>query len=81
MSTARIRTAMLEQVQEMRKINELTKLPVGERPIPIRTANKMNCGNCGFAELCATELETGKEATLMRKTSFKPNSYGYKDLT
>lgn len=76
---ARIRNSMLEQIQEMRKINELEKLPLDQRPLAVRTVNKMNCDHCGFAELCAMDLE-GRDTTFMKKVGFSPNTYGYKDL-
>ena len=79
-SDARIRHSMLEQVQEMRKINELEQMRPEDRPIAVRTVNKMNCAHCGFVELCAQELETGEKATMMRKIAFRPNTYGYKEL-
>lgn len=75
----RIRTSLLEQIQEMRKIDELERMPLAQRPIPVRTVNKMNCDHCGFAELCAMELE-GRDTAFMRKLNFKLNTYGYKDL-
>jgi hypothetical protein len=78
---ARIRHSMLEQVQEMRKIQALKDMPESERPILVRTVNKMNCAHCGFVELCRQELETGKVALFMRRTQFEPNTYGYKELT
>ena len=76
---ARIRHSLLEQIQEMRKIDSLEKMPANERPIPVRTVNKMNCDHCGFAELCAMDLE-GRDTTFMKKVGFRPNTYGYKDL-
>lgn len=80
MPEARIRHSMLEQVQEMRKIDALEKMPESERPIMVRTVNKMNCAHCGFAELCSQELQTGKVAVNLRKIGFRPNTYGYKEL-
>lgn len=78
-SEHRLRHSLLEQVQEMRKIDAMENTPIQDRLIPVRTANKMNCANCGFAELCALELE-GRDSTLMRKVAFQPNTYGYKEL-
>ena len=75
----RLRHSLLEQVQEMRKIDAIENTPPENRLIPVRTANKMNCGHCGFAELCAMELE-GRDSKLMRRVSFQPNTYGYKEL-
>ena len=45
----------------------------------IRTANKMNCSNCSFANLCARELN-GESTTMMREVDFEPNTYGYKEI-
>lgn len=80
MPEARIRHSMLEQVQEMRKIDAIEKMPESERPIMVRTVNKMNCAHCGFAELCSQELQTGKVAVKLREIGFRPNTYGYKEL-
>lgn len=44
----------------------------------IRTANKMNCDNCGFWSICHAELE-GNSTRLMEKVEYEPNTYGYKD--
>lgn len=74
-----IQNSVLELIQEMRKIDALEKLPLEERPIAVRTVNKMNCDHCGFAELCALELE-GRNSDIMRRTDYMPNTYGYKDI-
>lgn len=68
----RIKTAMLEQIEVMKRIEAGT-------PMPIHTANKMNCGNCQFKDLCAMELR-GEDSTLFRENFFKPNTYGYEDI-
>lgn len=41
-----------------------------------RTLSKYTCGNCGFRELCKSELTNGNTRDLI-KMSFQPNSYGY----
>lgn len=68
----RIKTAMLEQIEVMRRIEQGTKLPV-------HTSNKMNCGNCQFKDLCAMELR-GEDSTLFIQNFFQPNTYGYEDI-
>lgn len=75
----RIYNSFMELVQQMRKIRDLKLLPQERRPIPIRTVNKMNCGHCGFNELCGLELE-GRDSTKLREVAFIPNTYGYKDI-
>lgn len=75
----RIKESILDLIQEMRTIHQLELTPVNERRRSVRTANKMNCGNCGFAELCARELE-GKDTTILRQLEFTENTYGYVDL-
>ena len=62
----------------MKAIQTFETTPIERRPIAIRVANKMNCDHCGFAELCAMELE-GRDTTLMRKNDFEDNTYGYVD--
>lgn len=69
---ARVKQAMLEQIETMKRIENGVSFRV-------RTANKMNCGNCQFADLCAAELR-GEDTTLMKKTFFKHNDYGYTDI-
>ena len=76
-STARVRNIMKEQIKASEEIMERHALPVeeyGERAK--RTLNIMICNNCSFLELCQTELD-GENASLMIKTEFQPNSYGY----
>lgn len=75
----RIKQSILELIQEMQDIKRFEDTPVELRRIPIRTANKMNCDHCGFAELCAAELE-GKDTKLMRELDFTENTYGYTDM-
>lgn len=75
----RIFNSFMEMVQEMRAIRDIKLMPEADRPLAIRTVNKMNCANCGFNELCALELE-GASSKFLRKTSFVPNTYGYKDI-
>lgn len=75
----RLRHSLLEQIQEMRKIDAIEKTPAEHRLIPVRTANKMNCGHCGFADLCAAELD-GQSTTKMRQIAFQANTYGYKEI-
>lgn len=71
-SSDRLKISMGEQIEGMQRI---------ERGIPvtIRSANKMNCGNCQFASLCAAELR-GENTKLMRENFFEPNTYGYEDI-
>lgn len=65
----RIKTSMSEQIETMKVIQS--------NPKPVRTSNKMNCGNCGFNELCAKRLN-GEDTRLFEKVHFQPNTYGYK---
>lgn len=68
---ARLSQAINEQIRIMKQIEQGVA-------IPTHTANKMNCGNCQFHELCAAELR-GEDTTLMRKHFFVENTYGYED--
>jgi predicted RecB family nuclease len=70
-SPTRVKQAMAEQIETMKRIEQGV-------PFRVRTANKMNCGNCQFNSLCATELR-GEDTTLLRTHYFKPNEYGYLD--
>lgn len=67
----RIKNAFREQVQVMKRIEEGIINPT-------HTANKMNCGNCQFADLCAEDL-AGKSTKLMIEAFYVPNTYGYED--
>lgn len=75
----RIYRSFMEMVQQMQKIRDRKLTPPENRPLPIRTVNKMNCGHCGFNELCGLELE-GSNSEFLRKVAFVPNTYGYKDI-
>lgn len=44
----------------------------------VRTANKMNCDNCGFYALCVAELNE-KPTRLLEKVQYEPNTYGYSE--
>lgn len=70
-SNTRIIQSFKEQIESMQRI---------ERGIPfrVRTANKINCANCQFRELCTGDLN-GEDTSLMKELFFKPNTYGYKD--
>lgn len=70
----RMKRAFHEQVMQMKRIE-------AGIPDPLHSANKMNCGNCQFSDLCAEEL-AGKQASadLMRSAFYVPNTYGYEDL-
>lgn len=67
----RLKQAINEQIQGMKRIE-------AGIPVPMHTANKMNCGNCQFAELCSAEIR-GENTKLMREHFFVPNTYGYED--
>lgn len=71
----RIKDAIAEQMLNMRKIESNAKNPDYR---PMRTANKMNCGHCGFADLCEYEAR-GESTKLMREAFYEPNEYGYED--
>lgn len=71
-SPARVKQAMLEQIETMKRIENGV-------PFRVRTANKMNCGNCQFNALCGAELR-GEDTTLLRANFFKHNDYGYEDI-
>lgn len=80
-SDQRILNTMRDQVQVMKQIETErgnAELKVNQSR-PIRTANKMNCANCGFINLCTAELN-GRDTTKMREANFVPNTYGYKEL-
>lgn len=70
-SNARVIQSFKEQIEGMERI---------EKGIPfrVRTANKINCANCQFADLCTAELN-GEDTELMKEMFFMPNTYGYKD--
>jgi CRISPR/Cas system-associated exonuclease Cas4 (RecB family) len=72
-TNTRAQQAMLEQIQTMK---EIESFPADR--IRVHTANKMNCSNCQFKDLCAAELR-GENTSLMRSTLFQPNTYGYTD--
>lgn len=71
---ARVENSLKELVLTMKEIHSRKTLGIEG----IRTANKMNCGNCGFAMLCSSEL-AGLDTTMMREVDFEPNSYGYSE--
>lgn len=73
----RIQEAMREQLISMKNIQRIKHDPDW---FPLRTANKMNCGHCGFADLCEVEARGDKtSANLMRSAFYEPNEYGYED--
>ena len=71
---ARVENSLKELVLTMKEIHQRKTLGIEG----IRTANKMNCGHCGFSLLCAKEL-SGEDTTMMREVDFEPNQYGYKE--
>lgn len=71
-SDNRIKQAMREQIETMTRIERGV-------PVRVRTANKMNCSNCQFKDLCGMELR-GEDTTLLRNNFFEPNTYGYEDI-
>lgn len=68
----RVLQSFKEQLEGMKRI---------ERGIafPLRTANKINCANCQFAQLCKGDLD-GEDTSLLKEMFFQENSYGYKDI-
>ena len=70
----RVENSLKELVLTMKEIHSRKTLGIEG----IRTANKMNCGHCGFAMLCAAEL-AGEDTTMMREVDFEPNAYGYSE--
>lgn len=73
-SEARKTNAMREQVETFKAVEEITS---GKR-LPVRTINKMNCGNCSFKALCLEEINGEVELLeFVKETQFKPNTYGY----
>lgn len=78
-SDKRILETMRDQVQVMKEIETERTLGDTLSTRPVRTANKMNCANCGFLTLCTAELN-GLETKKMREANFVPNTYGYKEL-
>ncbi len=71
----RIQESMKEQLIGMKMIERIRKDPDW---FPVRTANKMNCGNCSFADIC--EMDARGESTKLLKSAFyEPNTYGYED--
>jgi hypothetical protein len=71
----RIKDAITEQMLNMRKIEANEANPQYR---PMRSANKMNCGHCGFADLCEMEAR-GEPTQLLREAFYEPNEYGYED--
>lgn len=74
LSSDRKINAMREQVITFR---EIKKVIAGERD-PVRSANKMNCGHCGFKLLCAADINGNKEeAEVIKDMLYTENTYGY----
>lgn len=71
-SNNRVIQSFREQLEGMRRIEEGIKFPM-------RTANKINCANCQFRDLCTADLN-GEDTSLMKELFFQPNTYGYKDI-
>lgn len=73
-SDARKNNAMFEQVETLKSIREV----VEGRRLPVRSVNKMNCGHCGFRQLCNAEIN-GETAELqfIKDTLYQENTYGY----
>lgn len=65
----RLKTHMIEHMETARQIDAGVTNPV-------RTANKMNCGHCGFLELCTARLN-GEDTKLLERHSYELNEYGY----
>lgn len=72
LTDTRIKEAMSQQIQGMEEIVKRPKLP-------LRTVNKMNCGNCSFKELCILEAN-GEPIEVAIKHGYRQNSYGYEDV-
>lgn len=73
-SDARKNNAMREQVITFK---EIKKLIAGERE-PVRSANKMNCGHCGFKQICSAELNgDAAEVEVIKDMLYTENTYGY----
>lgn len=72
-TNAQIRQQMIEHVTVMRQIEDNAADP---DYIPLRTTNKMNCGHCGFIDLCQARLE-GRDTKLLEQIDFEKNTYGY----
>lgn len=70
-SNNRVVQSMREQIEGMERIERGIKFP-------LRTATKVNCANCQFADLCTADLN-GEDTSLMKEIYFQPNTYGYKD--
>jgi len=59
------------------RVKELKETPVEElRKSVRRMLSKYTCGNCGFREICKSEITGGNTRDLI-KMSYRPNSYGY----
>jgi hypothetical protein len=71
----RMRDAMREQLMNMKQIEANRQNP---KYLPVRSANKMNCGHCGFADICEMEAR-GESTKLLREAFYEPNEYGYED--
>ena len=71
-SNSRVIQSFKEQIEGMKRIERGI-------PFPMRTATKINCANCQFADLCRAELN-GEDTELMREQFFQPNTYGYEDI-
>lgn len=68
----RIKAAFTEHLETMAGIVEYEAKPNKAWP---RNANN-NCNYCDFKDLCGIEL-TGEDTTIMRRTRFVANDYGY----
>jgi hypothetical protein len=71
----RVQESMKEQLMGMKQIEAHKADPDF---FPLRSANKMNCGNCSFADICEMDAR-GESTKLIKQAFYEPNTYGYED--
>jgi RecB family exonuclease len=67
----RVQTTFIEQIGVATELKERKKLPVEvQAATAYRTANKMVCQSCSFADLCKAELQ-GQDAALVERNYYE----------
>lgn len=67
----RVQTTFIEQIGIAKEIRDRKKLPIEVQEITAyRTANKMVCQSCSFADLCKSELQ-GQNAELVERSYYQ----------
>ena len=77
---SRIKRTFSEQLLVIGHIADLKEDPNNWPDMVVRTANSFNCKNCSFLELCVADLNN-EDTTVAIKYNYRPNSYGYAEVT